>query len=118
MINPGLNVNLFEINTGNVFYKSVALQRIPYVSCRVTGSIVTGSSGQVAPTSSTPQSGQISLSISPPHPAGALMIPQATLIGNRGYIYIDLPSSGGVLTVYTYNVVGSLDTLQFYLTIF
>ena len=36
-INPGLNENLFEINPTSVFYKSVALQTTPYVSCRMSG---------------------------------------------------------------------------------
>ena len=43
--NPILNENLFEINPTNVFYKSVALQRIPYVSCRVSGTVVGSNRG-------------------------------------------------------------------------
>ena len=50
MINPGLNVNLFEINTGNVFYKNVALERIPWISAlvQVSGAVVNNRGQRVA----------------------------------------------------------------------
>ena len=114
--NPGLNENLFEINTANVFYKSVALQRTPYVSCRVSGSIVTRSRGQITPTS-TASSGMITVVMSPPHPAEADFTPQVSLISNRGDIYVDAPTSGGSVTIYMFNTAGKQTNLDFYLTI-
>ena len=46
-INPGLNENIFEINTANVFYKTVALERIPWISAYVEASgVVLSNRGQ------------------------------------------------------------------------
>ena len=42
-VNSSSNVLLCEITPDNILYKSVALQRIPYVSCRVSGTIVSAS---------------------------------------------------------------------------
>ena len=56
--------------------------------------------------------------MTPAHLAGASFTPQATLISNLGYIYVDPPISGGVLTVYTHHVAGTATNLDFYLTIF
>ena len=119
MINPGLNVNLFEINTGNVFYKSVALQTIPYVSCRISGNVGVGNSrGQIAPTVSSSQAGGRTVTLSPPHPAGASMNPHVTLISNWGNIYVDPPTNGGTLQVGTQSATGGAMNLDFYLLIF
>ena len=119
MINPGLNLNLFEINTGNVFYKSVALQTIPYVSCRISGNTgVSSSRGQITPTVSSPQSGGRTVTLSPAHPAGVLMNPQVTLIGNWGNIYVDAPINGSTLNVGTQTPAGTALNLDFYLLIF
>ena len=119
MINPGLNANLFEINTSNVFYKSVALQTIPYVSCRISGNTTVGNSrGQIAPTVSSSQAGGRTVTLSPPHPAGVSMNPHVTLIGNWGNIYVDPPLNGSTLNVGTQNAAGSAANLDFYLLIF
>ena len=117
MINPGLNLNLFEINTGNVFYKSVALQTIPYVSCRVSGNTVSNSRGQITPTVSSPQDGGRTITLTPPHPAGASMNPQVSLISNWGDIYVNPPTDGVTLTVGTRNAAGTAENLDFYLLI-
>ena len=116
-VNAAANNLLFEINTANVLYRNVALQRIPYASCRVSGIVVGNSRGQITPTSASPQVGQISATMTPAHPAGANFTPQLTRIGNLGYIYADPPISGGVLNVYTHNVAGAATNLDFYLTI-
>ena len=105
-----------EITPNNILYKNVALQTIPYASCRVSGSIVSNSRGQITPTS-TASSGQITVVMSPAHPAGANFTPQATLISNRGDIYVDPPISGGSVTIYTFNTAGTQTNLDFYLTI-
>ena len=119
MINPGLNINLFEINTGNVFYKSVALQTIPCVSCRISGNIGVGNSrGQIVPTVSSPQAGGRTVTLSPPHPAGASMNPHVTLISDWGYIYVDPPINGATLQVGSQNIAGTATNLDFYLLIF
>ena len=89
-VNAGSNILLFEINPTNVLYRNVALQRIPYVSCRVSGSTVSNSRGQITPTS-TASSGLITVVMSPAHPAGATFTPQVSLLSNRGDIYIDPP---------------------------
>ena len=114
---PGLNVNLFEINTGNVFYKSVALQRIPYVSCRVDGPNVSNRGGQVIPSSSVGASGQYDLTITPPHPAGANFVPQVTLIGEHGYVLVNPSGNGQNLQIKIANVAIAPSTLSFYLVI-
>jgi hypothetical protein len=115
-VNAAANNLLFEINTTSVLYRNVALQRIPYVSCRVSGSIVSNSRGQITPTS-TASSGAITVVMSPAHPAGADFTPQVSLISNRGDIYIDPPISGGAFTIYTFNTAGTQTNLDFYLTI-
>ena len=117
-INPGLNENLFEINTTNVFYKSIALQRIPYVSCRISGNTTVSSSrGQIVPTVSSSQAGGRTVTLSPPHPAGASMNPHVTLISNWGYIYVDPPINGATLQVGTQSTGGTPTNLDFYLLI-
>ena len=117
-MNAAVNNLLFEVNTTNVLYRNVPLQRIPYASCRVSGTVVGNSRGQITPTSSSPQAGQISVTMNPAHLAGASFQSQVTLISNLGYIYVDPPISGGVLTVYTHDVAGTATNLDFYLTIF
>ena len=117
-INPGLNENLFEINTANVFYKSVALQRIPYVSCRVNGTLIGNSRGQIVPTVSSPTAGQRTVTLSPAHPALGSLNPMLTLISNLGTIYVDPPpADGSTLHVYMHNVAGTATNLDFYLVI-
>jgi hypothetical protein len=116
-INPGLNENLFEINTANVFYKSVALQRIPYVSCRVDGPTVSNRGGQVIPSSTVGASGQYDLTITPPHPAGANLVPQVTLIGEHGYVLVNPSGNGEYLQIKIANVAIAPSTLSFYLVI-
>ena len=54
--------------------------------------------------------------MNPAHPAWASFTPQFSLISNLGYIYADPPIGGGVLTVYTHNVAGTAQNLNFYLT--
>ena len=117
MINPGLNLNLFEINTGNVFYKSVALQRIPYVSCRVFGTTVLNSTGQVTPSVSSSLSGYRTVAMTPPHPAGANMTPMATLT-SAGRIVATPPTTGSSVEIIPYNVADSAANIDFYLLIF
>ena len=112
-ISPSGTVNVpYSLTIGGV-----AVQRIPYVSCRVSGNIVSNSRGQITPTS-TASSGLITVIMSPAHPAGATFTPQATLIGNRGEIYIDPPTSGGSVSIYTFNTDGAQSTLEFCITIF
>ena len=55
----------------------IAAQRIPHVSCRVDGTNVNNRGGQVVPTAEVPQTGRTVLTISPPHPAGGLLILRA-----------------------------------------
>ena len=46
-IDPGLNENLFEINPTNVFYKTVTMERIPWISAFVQASgVVLNNRGQ------------------------------------------------------------------------
>ena len=117
-INPGFNENLFEINTTNVFYKSVALQRIPYVSCRISGNTGVGNSrGQITPTVSSSAAGGRTVTLTTPHPAGASMNPQVSLISNWGDIYVDPPTDGGNVSVSTRNEAGTAENLDFYLLI-
>ena len=115
-VNSGPNVLLFEITPTNVLYKNVALQRIPYVSCRVDGSVITNRGGQITPSSSQ-NAGVVELTMNPPHPAGANFVPQATLISEHGYVYVDPPASGSSLTVIIANVALAPSTLPFFLTI-
>ena len=115
-VTDSTNELIFEITPTNVLYKNVALQRIPYVSCRVSGSIFSNSRGQITP-NSTASSGLITVTMSPAHPAGATFTPQATLISNRGDIYVDPPTSGGAVTIYTFNTAGTQTNFDFYLTI-
>ena len=117
-VNGSSNVLLSEITPDNILYKNVALQRIPYVSCRVDGSNVNNRGGQVAPTADASQTGRTILTISPPHPSGGLFNPQVTLISNWGYIYVDSPFTGGSLSVWTANSSLSFETLSFFLLIF
>ena len=111
-ISPSGAVNVpYSLTVGGV-----GVQRIPYVSCRVSGSAVSNSRGQITPTSSAP-SGAITVVMSPAHPAGATFTPQVSLISNRSDIYIDPPTSGGPVTIYTLNTAGTQTNLDFYLTI-
>ena len=109
---------IFEINTTNVLYRNVALQRIPHVSCRVDGANVSNRGGQVVPTAEVGQIGRTILTISPPHPALGLFNPQVTLNSNWGYIYVDTPTTGWSLSVWTANSSLSFETLSFFLLIF
>jgi hypothetical protein len=95
---------------------SVAVQRIPYVSCRVDGSVVNNRGGQITPSSSQ-NAGVVVLTLNPPHPAGANFVPQVTLISEHGYVYVDPPASGSSLTVTIANVALAPSTLSFFLTI-
>ena len=117
-MNSAANNLIFEINTANVLCRNIAVQRIPYVSCRVSGTVVGNSRGQITPTSSSPQAGQINVVMNPARPAGANFTPQFFLISKLGYIYADPPISGGVLSVYTHIVAGTATNSGFYLTIF
>ena len=94
------------------------MQRIPYVSCRVSGNIGVGNSrGQIVPTVSSPQDGYRIVTLTPPHPAGASLNPLATLISNWGVTYVDPPADGATLQVYTQTTTGSTTNLDFYLLI-
>jgi hypothetical protein len=96
----------------------VAVQRIPYVSCRISGNIGVGNSrGQITPTVSSPQDGGRTITLTPPHPAGASMNPQVSLISNWGDIYVNPPTDGVTLTVGTRNAAGTAENLDFYLLI-
>ena len=81
------------------------------------GSVVNNRSGQIIPSSSVAGVGQINLTISPGHPAGANFVPQVTLISEHGYVYVDPPATGGALQVRIANVALSPSTLSFYLAI-
>ena len=116
MISPGLNANLFEIYTGNVFYKSVALQRIPHVSCRVSGTTVLNSVGRFTPTVSSGASGYRTMTFSE-HPAGVNFTPMATLT-DAGRIMVVPPTTANSVQVITYNVADSASNVTFYLLIF
>ena len=103
---------------GSLTIEGVALQRIPCVSCRVSGNTGVGNSrGQIVPTVSSPQAGGRTVTLTPPHPAGANMNPQVSLIGNWGDIYVDPPTDGGNVSVGTRNVAGTAENLDFYLLI-
>jgi hypothetical protein len=116
-INPGLNENLFEINPTNVFYKSVALQRIPYVSCRISGNTgVFNSVGQITPSVSSSASGYRTVTLTTPHPAGVNFTPMATLTGDGGLRVVP-PTSSTSVEVITYNVAGTATNIDFYLLI-
>ena len=111
-ISPSGTVNIpFSLTVGGV-----AVQRVPYVSCRVDGSVVTNRGGQIIPPSSQ-NAGVVQLTLNPPHPAGVNFVPQVTLISEHGYVYVDPPASGGSLTVVIANVALSPSTLSFFLTI-
>ena len=103
---------------GSLTVGGVALQRIPCVSCRVSGNTVVGNSrGQIVPTVSSPRAGQRTVTLSPAHPAGVSMIPSATLISNWGVVYVDPPTDSITLNVYTQTTTGSTTNLDFYLLI-
>ena len=113
-ISPSGTVNVpYSLTIGGI-----AAQRIPYVSCRVDGANVNNRGGQVVPTADASQTGRTILTISPPHPALGLFNPQVTLISNWGYIYVDTPTTGGGLSVWTANSSLSFETLSFFLLIF
>ena len=118
--NAGNALTILEDGTVNVVgslnVAGVAVQRVPYVSCRVSGSTVSNSRGQITPTS-TASSGMITVVMNPAHPAGAQFTPQFSLIDSVGFIYADTPISGGSVTLYTYNFAGTATNLDFYLTI-
>ena len=123
MINPGLNVNLFEINTGNVFYKSVPLQTSPYISCRINATdpiTITNNRGRVTPGVSLPQTGQWRLTFGA-HPAGVEFVPHVTLcpaVGQIGCIAVWPHTLSTELFVTTSTAAGSPQTFSFYITIF
>ena len=102
---------------GSLTVGSVALQRIPYVSCRVDGPNVSNRGGQVVPSSSVGASGQYDLTITPPHPAGANLVPQVTLIGEHGYVLVNPSGTGQSLQIKIANVALAPSTLSFFLTI-
>ena len=103
---------------GSLTIGGIAAQRIPYVSCRISGNIGVGNSrGQITPTVSSPQAGGRTVTLSPPHPAGASMNPQVSLISNWGDIYVNPPTDGVTLTVGTRNAAGTAENLDFYLLI-
>ena len=79
---------------GSLSIGGIAAQRIPYVSCRVDGTNVNNRGGQVVPTADASQTGRTILTISPPHPAGGLFNPQATLISKATSTWIVLPQAG------------------------
>ena len=118
--NAGNALTIWEDGTVNVIgalnVAGVAAQRIPYVSCRVDGSVVNNRGGQITP-SSTQNAGVVVLTLNPPHPAGANFVPQVTLISEHGYVYVDPPASGSSLTVTIANVALAPSTLSFFLTI-
>jgi hypothetical protein len=61
---------------GSLTIGGIAAQRIPYVSCRISGNTGVGNSrGQITPTVSSPQAGGRTVTLTPPHPAGASMNP-------------------------------------------
>ena len=87
------------------------------MSCRVDGSTVTNRGGQITPSSSVVGAGQIDLTLTPGHPAGANFVPHVTLISEHGYVYVDPISSSTLLQVKISNVALSPSTLSFFLTI-
>ena len=100
---------------GSLAVGNVAVQRTPYVSCRVSGNTGVGSSrGQIVPTVSSSQAGARTVTLSPPHPAGASMNPSVTLIGNWGNIYVDPPTDGATLYVGTQNTAGTAMNLDLF----
>jgi hypothetical protein len=112
-ISPAGVVNIpYSLTVGNV-----AVQKIPYVSCRVDGPNVSNRGGQVIPSSSVGASGQYDLTITPPHPAGANLVPQVTLIGEHGYVLVNPSGNGQNLQIKIANVAIAPSTLSFYLVI-
>jgi hypothetical protein len=115
-VNAGSNILLFEINSTNVLYKNVAVQRIPHVSCRISGNTgVLNSVGQVTPTVASAASGYRTVTFSS-HPAGVNFTPMATLT-DAGRIVVTPPTVATSVQVITYNIAGTATNMDFYLLI-
>jgi hypothetical protein len=109
---------IVNVVSGALNLNNVAVQRIPYVSCCISGNTTVGNSrGQITPTSQSPAEGARTVTLSPPHPAGASMNPQVSLIGAWGNIYVDSPTDGATVTIGTQNIAGTATNLDFYLLI-
>ena len=120
--NAGNVLTIWEDGTVNVIgalnVAGAAVQRIPYVSCRISGNTTVGNNrGQILPSSQSPQAGARTVTLTPPLPAGASMNPQVSLIGAWGEIYVDSPVDGATVTIGTRNPAGTAENLDFYLLI-
>ena len=99
-----------------MLYKNVALQRIPHVSCRISGNTgVLNSVGQVTPTVASGASGYRTVTFSS-HPAAVNFTPMATLT-DAGRIVVTPPTVATSVQVITYNVADTATNLDFYLLI-
>ena len=99
-VNSGSNVLLCEITPDNILYKNVALQRIPHVSCRVSGNTgVLNSVGQVTPTVESAASGYRTVTFGN-HPAGVNFTPMVTLTSG-GRIVVAPPTIASSVEVIT-----------------
>ena len=120
MINPGLNVNLFEINTGNVFYKNVPLERTPWISALVqlNGNVI-NNRGQCVATCAKGSTGEYNISWqSIPYPSGgADYIVHLTPLEGEVFIYASNRQNLQVRVVTTARTGGGADC-PFFITIY
>ena len=93
----------------------VAVQRIPHVSCRVFGTTVLNSVGQVTPSVTSGASGYRTVTFNN-HPAGVNFTPMATRT-DAGGIRVVPPITDTSVQVITYNVAGTATNIDFYLLI-
>ena len=95
--------------------KGVAAQTIPHVSCRVFGTTVLNSVGQVTPSVTSGASGYRTVTFSD-HPAGVNFTPMATLT-DVGRIVVTPPTVANSVQVITYNTADTATNVTFYLLI-
>jgi hypothetical protein len=118
--NAGNALTILEDGTVNIVgtlnVAGVAVQRKPHVSCRVSGTTVLNSVGQVTPSVTSGASGYRTVTFSD-HPAGVNFTPMATLT-DVGRIVVTPPTTANSVQVITYNVADSASNVTFYLLIF
>ena len=122
-INPGLNENLFEINPTNVFYKSVALERTPWISALAlaSGAVVNNRGQRVATCSKgtpAPIAGEHNIFWQAfDHPNGMNYIVHATPAFGEAFVYVSTRQSDQVRLIVSTRSGSPIDN-AFFITIY